>query len=95
MRHLIYGIRVILQLSGFMLGVTSWLVRHRGTTLANAMLIAGIFFYLAGLLVQRATRLKRCPRCAEKINSELRRCSLCGFDFPATPVESIFRPFYK
>lgn len=95
MRHLIYGVRVILQLAGVMLAATSWLVRHRGTTLANALLIAGLLLFLAGVLVQRATRLKRCPRCAEKNNSDLRRCSRCGFDFPSTIAESVLRPFYK
>lgn len=95
MRHLVYGVRFILQLAGVMLAVTSWLVRHRGATLADALLIAGVVLFLAGTLIQRATRLKRCPRCAEKVASDLRRCSLCGFDFPSTITESVFRPFYK
>lgn len=95
MRHVIYGIRIILQLSGLMLTVTSWLVRNRGATVANALLIAGVVLLLAGMLIHRATRLKRCPRCAEKVRSESLRYSLCGYDFPATKVESVFGSFYK
>ena len=95
MRHVIYGIRVILELAGIMLAVTSWLIRHRGATVANALFSIGVLLFVAGVLIHRATRLKRCPRCAEKVRSEAPRCGLCGFDFPATTVESILRPFYK
>jgi hypothetical protein len=95
MRHLIYGIRFILELAGILLAVTSWLIRNRGAMVANALLSVGALLFVAGLLIHRATRLKRCPRCAEKVKSAAPRCSLCGFDFPATTVESILRPFYK
>jgi hypothetical protein len=95
MRHLIYGIRFVLELAGIMLAVTSWLVRNRGVMVANVLLGAGALLFVAGVLIHRATRLKRCPRCAEKVKSEAPRCGLCGFDFPATTVESILRPFYK
>ena len=95
MRHVIYGIRVILELAGIMLAATSWLVRNRGAVVANALFCIGGLLFVAGLLVHRATRLKRCPRCAEKVRSEAPRCSLCGFDFPSTTTESLLRPFYK
>ena len=95
MRHVLYGIRVILELAGVMLAVTSWLVRNRGALVANALLSIGALLFIAGVLIHRATRLKRCPRCAEKVASEAPRCTLCGFDFPSTVTESIFRPFYK
>jgi hypothetical protein len=95
MRHVIYGVRVIFELAAIMLILTSWLIRNRGSMVAHALLIVGFLSLLAGLLIRRVTRLKRCPRCAEKVNSETPRCSFCGFDFPATTVESISRPFYK
>jgi hypothetical protein len=95
MRHVIYGIRVILELAGFMLAATSWLVRNRGAVVANALFCIGVLLFVVGLLVHRATRLKRCPRCAEKVRSEAPRCGLCGFDFPSTTTESLLRPFYK
>jgi hypothetical protein len=95
MRHVMYGIRVILELAGIMLAVTSWLVRNRGAMVANALLSIGALLFVAGVLIHRTTRLKRCPRCAEKVENGAPRCSLCGFDFPATTVESILWPFYK
>jgi hypothetical protein len=95
MRHVLYGIRVILQLAGIMLVVTSWLVRNRGAMVANALFGVGALLFFAGLLIHRTTRLKRCPRCAEKVKIEAPSCSLCGFNFPATTLESILRPFYK
>ena len=95
MRHIIYGIRVILELAGIMLAVTSWLVRNRGAMVANALLGVGGLFFIAGVLIHRATRLKRCTRCGQKVQSEARTCGFCGFEFSATTVESILRPFYK
>ena len=95
MRHVIYGMRVIFEVAGVMLAVTSWIVRNRGATIANALLTVGALLFVTGVWIRRATRLKRCPRCAEKVKNDVPRCSLCGFDFPSTITESIFRPFYK
>ena len=67
MRHVLYGIRVILELAGIMLAVTSWLVRNRGATVANAILLAGALLIIAALFIRRRISLKRCPRCAEKV----------------------------
>jgi hypothetical protein len=95
MRHLLYAARVVLELSGILLTATSWLIRARSAAVANALLVAGTALIAAGLWLRYWTKLKRCPRCAGKVNVDLARCNGCGFEFSRGFREAMFRPFYK
>ena len=95
MRHIVYAIRIVLQVVGVMLVVTSCALQLRGQPVARLMFIIGMAVFMLAVLIHRMTKLKRCPQCAEKVNVKMPKCPRCGFDFPRTGVESFSRPFYK
>jgi hypothetical protein len=95
MRHIVYAVRIVLQVVGLMLIVTSCVLRVRGQPIARSMFLAGIVLFMLAVLIHRVAQLKRCPQCAEKVNVETARCRQCGFDFPTSGVKSLSQPFYK
>jgi hypothetical protein len=95
MPHIFYALRLILQVVGLMLIATSCVLRMRGQPVARSMFLVGIGFFMIAVLIQRLTKLKRCPQCAEKVNVQTVKCPQCGFDFPPSGVRSVSQPFYK
>ena len=95
MRYLAYAIGIVLRLSGVLLVLTACVLWIRGRPNAEIMFIAGAACFLSGVLFKRASWLKRCSRCREKVERDASRCRHCGFDFPATSGESLSEPFYK
>src|SRR5215813_6452335 len=58
-------------------------------------LTTGILCFAGGLLLKRASHLKRCHRCSEKVERNATRCHRCGIDIPSSAVDSVSQPFYK
>src|SRR5215475_9258226 len=95
MRYLAYASGIVLKAAGMLLVLTSAIIRIGGRPNSRLFLIAGMLCFAGGLLLKRASHLKRCHRCSEKVERNATQCHRCGIDFPCRAVESLSQPFYK
>jgi len=95
MRYLAHAGGIVLKAAGVLLVLTSAIIRIGGRPNSRLFLITGILCFTGGLLLKRASHLKRCHRCSEKVEREATQCHRCGIDLPASSVESLSQPFYK
>jgi hypothetical protein len=95
MRYLAYAAGIVLKLAGIFLVLTACILWARGRPNAEIIFIAGAACFLSGVLFKRASWLKKCFRCREKVDRDATRCRHCGLDLPATSAESLSEPFYK
>jgi hypothetical protein len=95
MRYLIYATGIVLQAVGVLLALTAGIIRLAGRPNSRLFLMTGIVCVAGGILLKRASHLKKCDRCLEKVERNAARCHRCGFDFSAAAAESIYQPFYK
>ena len=94
-RYLAYAIGIVFEAAGVLLALTAGIMRLGGRPNSRLLLITGIVCFAGGLFVKRASHLKKCHRCLEKLERDATRCWRCGFDLPATSAESLSQPFYK
>src|SRR5215468_194432 len=94
-RYITYASGIILKAAGVLLVLTSAIIRIGGRPNSRLFLTTGILCFVGGLLLKRASHLKRCHRCSEKVERNATRCHRCGIDIPASSVESFSQPFYK
>jgi len=95
MRYLAYATGIVLKAAGVLLVLTSAIIRISGRPNSRLFLITGILCFTSGLLLKRASHLKRCHRCLGKVKREATQCHRCGVSLPASSVESLSQPFYK
>ena len=95
MRYLAYASGIVLKAAGVLLVLTSVIIRIGGRPNSRLFLITGILCFASGLLLKRASHLKRCHRCSEKVKRDATQCHRCGIDIPASSFESFSQPFYK
>src|SRR5262245_6782344 len=95
MRYLAYASGIVLKAAGVLLVLTSAIIRIGGRPNSRLFLITGILCFAGGLLLKRASQLRRCHRCSEKVARNATQCHRCGIDFPARAIESFSQPFYR
>ena len=95
MRYLAYAVGIVLKTAGFLLVLTAAIIWFRGRPNSQILFDAGAVCFSVGFLLKRASRLKSCFRCREKVEQESATCRHCGSDLPATAAESLSEPFYK
>ena len=95
MRYLNYAIGIVMEAAGVLLVLTASILWVRGRPNSGILFVAGAACCSGGFLSKRASRLKKCSRCREKVERDAARYPNCGFDFPANTAESLSEPFYK
>ena len=95
MRYLAYAAGTVLKAAGVLLVLTASIIWIGGRPNSGILFQAGAVCFSGGFFIKRASRLKKCFRCREKVEHDAARCRHCGADFPANPAESISEPFYK
>jgi hypothetical protein len=95
MRYLAYSAGIVLKAAGVLLVLTAAIIWVSGRPNSRILLDTGAVCFAGGFLLKRASRLKKCFRCREKIERDAARCRHCGSDLPANAAESLSEPFYK
>jgi ribosomal protein L40E len=95
MRYLAYAVGIVLKAAGFLLVLTAAILWVRGRPSSEILFDTGAVCFSVGFLLKRASRLKKCFRCREKVAHDASRCRHCGSDLPANAAESLSEPFYK
>jgi hypothetical protein len=95
MRYLVYALGIISRSAGALLVLTAAILSYRGRPNSEILFVFGGALFFAGILFKRASWLKKCSRCREKVERDAVRCRYCGSDFPANAAESLSQPFYK
>jgi len=95
MRYLAYATGIVMKAAGVLLVLTASIIWIRGRPNSRIFFVVGVAFFSSGFLIKRASRLKKCFRCREKVEHDAARCRHCGSDLPANAAESLSEPFYK
>jgi hypothetical protein len=95
MRYLAYATGIVLKAAGALLVLTAAIIRIGGRPNSRLFLITGILCFAGGFLLKRASHLRRCHRCSEKVERDATQCHRCGIDLPASAVDSFSQPFYR
>ena len=95
MRHLEYASGLICKTAGLLLLATATILWLRGRPGSGNLFVAGLLIFFTGVYLKRRSFLKTCPNCRAKSDRSSARCSVCGADLPANPLEELSQPFYK